>query len=364
MTLLAVAGSASGDEPIFASKWAMDVQDYARVHSDPYSDDPRIRRMQMRRERWDARFQDSIYGGYVGGGSALTTWSEADLDAGLFRMPTAWSTLRMGGIGLVASGDFMGGGEFGARLHTPTRLAPYVGLTSLVAMSGVRRHISYNRYYYDNGQRLNNPRWGYFPTGMAAIAPEVGLSYWLTPYTRLNVGTGYYFTTRGQPNFLMVNMSLDFAARGSQIQTPPPLPEGEEEPYFVPNQYYFGVPRYDAPPPFPVPEPLPLDVPDNPLPRPLLLPDNATPPAPAPSLDRTDASDLHLPWEQLATSDRSETGADRIGLPAVQASAIGVDSPEHTTDDLLASGLSARQTDGPLVDCQSIRERTPRSVFH
>jgi len=239
MFALTAARMALADEPLIASKWAMDVEEYARTYSVPYSNDPATRRSQVFHEMLDASFQEDTYGFYGGGGAAENNWSVGQVDAGMFRMPTAWSTFRLGGIGMVAGGKPMGGVEGGIRLHTATRLAPFVGLQGVLEFGGLARHISYNRYYYQDGQRYNNPRWGYFPTGMGAIVPEVGVSYWLTPYTRLNVGAGYYITGGHQPDFLLISTSLDFSRREAtpaNIYIPPPEdPHPRPDPYFIPS---------------------------------------------------------------------------------------------------------------------------------
>ena len=241
LALLVVTELASAEEPIFSSKWAMDVAEYAEKYGVPYSNDPRIRRTQIRREMFDASFQEDASGVYGGGAGALTNGSVGDLAAGIFKMPTSWSTVRLGALGMVANGQPMGGGEVGVRLHLPTRLAPYVGLGGVLELSGVRRQITRHRYYYDNGNRLDNPRWGYFPVGMAAVVPEAGISYWLTSDARLNLGAGYYITSGRQPDFLMVNMSLGIALRNPDTQTlPPPILEQDDDsdPYFVPTDRF------------------------------------------------------------------------------------------------------------------------------
>ena len=85
--------------------------------------------------------------------------------------------------------------------------------------------------------------------GLAAIIPEVGMSYWFTSRVRLNVGASYYLTTdagSGSANkdFVLTTMSLDWLfSRESEIQTwrDPPASsqqtdatEGDEsKPYFV-----------------------------------------------------------------------------------------------------------------------------------
>ncbi|MEI8383745.1 MAG: hypothetical protein WCJ09_26765 [Planctomycetota bacterium] len=154
-------------------------------------------------------------------------------------MPTPWSTVRYGLIGMVGDGQGMGGGEVGVRLHPSTRLAPYVGMSGVVEVNGFSKQSRYNRYYYDSsGHRRTNPSWGYYPTGIAAIVPEAGLSYWITSSARLNVGISYYVTTGKLPDFVAASVSMDFA-----LSPVGPLPVkypsrtgidgAESDPYFV-----------------------------------------------------------------------------------------------------------------------------------
>jgi hypothetical protein len=243
IALLTLSSIAMADEWVFAPKWAMNNEEYAQKYSVPYSDDPLVRRKQIRNEMFDATFQDGAYGVYGGGsGSPLANETVGQLDIGVFKMPTAWSTLRLGANGMVVDGHGMAGGELGFRLHTPTRLAPYVGLGGVLDLSGLRfqaKQFRYNPYYYDSqGNPHPNLYKGYFPQGMAAIVPETGLSYWLTTSTRLNLGVSYYVTGKYQPNLLLVSLSLDFALQPPEKPSiPPPISDFKDttNPYFFPD---------------------------------------------------------------------------------------------------------------------------------
>ena len=76
---------------------------------------------------------------------------------------------------------------------------------------------------------------------LAAIVPEVGVSYWLTPQARLNLGSSYYFTTQGHNHdFLMSGLSFEFIPGSSFVANEPHVQEAspelnqvmESEPYF------------------------------------------------------------------------------------------------------------------------------------
>ena len=188
---------------------------------------------------FDPGFQEETDGTYWGGLGSLSGAPVGGIDVGRFQMPTPWSTVRYGLIGMVGDGQGMGGGEVGLRLHPSTRLAPYLGLSGMVEVSGFSKQSRYNRYYYDsNGHRRNSPAWGYYPTGVAAIVPEVGVSYWMTSSARLNVGLSYYVTTGKLPDFVAAAVSVDFAL--SPVGPSPTaypsrngIDDAESEPYFV-----------------------------------------------------------------------------------------------------------------------------------
>lgn len=189
---------------------------------------------------FDPSFQEETYGSYWGGLGSLSGASVGGIDVGKFQMPTPWSTVRYGLIGMVGDGQGMGGGEVGFRLHPSTRLAPYVGLSGVVEVNGFSKQSRYNRYYYDsNGHRRTSPNWGYYPTGVAAIVPEAGLSYWITSSARLNVGISYYVTTGKLPDFVATSVSMDFALSPVGPAPAPVYPsragtdDSESDSYFV-----------------------------------------------------------------------------------------------------------------------------------
>ncbi len=209
IVLLAVSGCAS-------TKWAMDEDRYAQDHSAPYSADPVQRLLQQRREMVDAEFQEGNSGVYVGGGSTTGHWPAAIGSLGRFWMPTSCSSLRMGVIGMDDGGIGVGGGEIGARIHAPTRLTPYVGLSSVAGMSGFHSRIgTHNTRYTRVGQKYTAV------SGMVAIVPEVGVSYWVTSSTRLNLGASYFVVDGGKPDFLLYGLSMEFSTRGSSIPANP-----------------------------------------------------------------------------------------------------------------------------------------------
>lgn len=195
-----------------STKWAMDDDRYAYSHSSPYSADPVQRLRQQTREAMDARFQEGNSGAYVAGGATNGPWPAALGEIGAFWMPSSWGTMRLGAIGVDDNGTGAGGAVIGAKVHAPTRLTPYVGVSSTLGFTGLQSGTArHNSRYARQGQRISTIE------GLLAIVPEAGVSYWVTPHARLNVGASYYVTDGGRPDFLLYGVSMEFATR-------PPLP--------------------------------------------------------------------------------------------------------------------------------------------
>lgn len=212
---LLISGCISFTGKAFSSKWANDDERYAKQYRAPYSDDPAKKWPRMAQQMMDARFESGTSGGYIGGGGGVARRQPAgEGEIGFFSLPTAWSTVRLGAVGMGATGKGLGGGVVGMRLHAPTRWTPYVGVSAAAGVSGFGTTIADHSYTDGNGHHVwkgdtvNTTQW------MGAVVPEAGMSYWLTSHTRMNVGASYYVTTEGRSHdFLLFGMSFDFASR-------------------------------------------------------------------------------------------------------------------------------------------------------
>jgi hypothetical protein len=182
-------------------------------------------------DEWDA-------GVYIGGGSTIHNYPAALGSIGLTTLPTPWTTLRFGLMGADIGGIGVGGIELGARVHAPTRFSPYMGISGDLGLSGLHTgHIS-------GGMASNTPRYNVsVPSGLAAFVPEGGVSYWLTPTTRLNAGVSYFIPAT-QPEFLLCGVSMEYiftngpAFKYTSANPPRRVardqPDGEDDdPYFV-----------------------------------------------------------------------------------------------------------------------------------
>ena len=248
---LSLSSGCASSGPFFSSKWAMDDARYADRFSGPYSKRPLNKLLRQGEEIIDARFQEGRSGLYTVAGIATRQRAAAVGEVGMTWLPTSWSTMRIGVEGMLADGlpTYLTGGIVGIRLHSPTRFSPYVGVAGMAGVADTSTtaqssYIDKQGNIVQEGDRVPG-----VTKGLAAIIPEVGLSYWFTSRVRLNVGASYYMTTdagSGSTNkdFVLTTMSLDWLfSRESEIQNwrdPPSSPqqtdttEGDEpKPYFV-----------------------------------------------------------------------------------------------------------------------------------
>jgi len=170
-------------------------------------------------EMMDARFQEGNSGLYLGGAGTSGPWPAALGEIGGFSMPNSWSTFRLGALGLDNGGTGVAGGIAGGRIHAPTRLTPYVGVSSVLGFTGLHSGIaSHNSRSARQGQKISTV------SGLFAFAPEAGLSYWITSSVRINAGASYYITDGGKPDFLLYQITMDFSTRDPML--PPCDPPG------------------------------------------------------------------------------------------------------------------------------------------
>ncbi len=249
--MLSLIPGCASSGPFFSSKWAMDDARYADRFSGPYSKRPLNKLLRQGEEIIDARFQEGRSGLYTGAGIATRQLAAAVGEVGMTWLPTSWSTMRVGVEGMLAEGlpTYLTGGIVGVRLHSPTRFSPYVGVAGMAGVSDTSTtaqstYIDKQGNLVQEGDRVPG-----VTKGLAAIIPEVGMSYWFTSRVRLNVGASYYMTTdagSGSSNkdFVLTTMSLDWLfSRESEIQNwrdpaptsqPTDATEGvESKPYFV-----------------------------------------------------------------------------------------------------------------------------------
>ena len=183
---LLISGCISFTGKAFSSKWANDDDRYASQYGDPYDERPSKKWPRMAQQMIDARFQSGSGGWYIGGGGGVARHQAAgEGEIGGFSLPTAWSTVRLGAVGMEATGKGLGGAIVGMRVHAPTRWSPYLGVSAATGISGFGTTIADHSYTDSSGHHVwkgdtvNTTDW------MGAVVPEAGMSYWLTSRTRI-----------------------------------------------------------------------------------------------------------------------------------------------------------------------------------
>ena len=218
LVFLFLAGCAPGRPRLFSSRWAMDDERYAQQYSAPYSDNKLEKWSRMGQQMVDARFQKGTTGVYANAGMATKHIVALGGEIGVFTLPASWLTFRVGAVGLLAEGlpNYLVGGVTGIRAHAPTRLSPYVGLAGMAGYSETTTTADHSYVDGDGnlvmeGQTIPGPS-----TGLMAIIPEAGFSYWVNSRFRMSLGASYYLTTEGHDrDFLMLGLSLEGAPGGS-----------------------------------------------------------------------------------------------------------------------------------------------------
>ena len=175
-----------------SSKWANSDPDYARKYSTPYPENDWEKFGRMTKQSLDARHISGDGGSYVKG-SYSTEPDAGQLELGGFRYLNSASEVH-GGLSVLAGEEGLWafpGLDFGVRLQTPSRIAPFVG-------AGVFGDLSEPLLYalLDDDDFDNEPR--KYVHSFAAVYPEVGVHFWLDGKTRATLSAGYYFHSEGR----------------------------------------------------------------------------------------------------------------------------------------------------------------------
>lgn len=186
------------------SRWAKDDPDYAAKY--PHHTDDVGRTI---KQAVDARHLTQKGGAY-GGLSARDEPTATGAEFGLFRYPNPYLEGRVGVAGLFYESDnipMSGGGLAAARLQTPTRLAPFVGIGGYAGMTpemGANHDNIDNDgdFYIDEGDETEQDF-------VFAMIPETGCHFWLTPGWRLTGSASYYMPSSGrEDDFWMFGISV------------------------------------------------------------------------------------------------------------------------------------------------------------
>ncbi len=158
------------------SRWAKRDPKYARKYSH-HTDDP----AKVVKQAIDARQVGGRSGWYFGGAGGDNPFA-GDLSLGkfLYPEPSAGTLEVRGGVrGLaVESGGWAAGGELGARLQAPTRLAPFVGVSGFLGAAPEDYLNATNETSFPDDEETTT-------TFAGGLSPEIGVHFWLTPAWRL-----------------------------------------------------------------------------------------------------------------------------------------------------------------------------------
>lgn len=185
------------------SRWAQEDPDYAAKYPQHTDSVPR-----MIKQSIDARHLRRKGGMYT----AIAGRDEPGAmggEVGGFYYPSPYVEGRLGLSGLIYDGPepVSGGLLAGARMQSPTRLAPFLGIgayAGLTPSSALTSDGLDNNFdgFIDNDEETENEFVG-------ALIPEAGCHFWLTPGWRVTGSASYFVTTSSSDdNFLMISVSL------------------------------------------------------------------------------------------------------------------------------------------------------------
>lgn len=235
-----------------SSKWAIEDPVYAEKYDRPYEDGEKLPR--MAKQIVDARHLAGRTGHFIGGAYRNTPRSQSG-SFGVFGYGDEGvaSTYLAGHMSHTDfDGETLLGLETGARIQTPSRLAPFagagatggvsadeVGKTVGVVLGAIGLVIleainddddddnfgsnSNHSHTHDDDDDDNDDGIDFHYSPFAAVYPELGVHYWLNHQTRLTFNARYMVTTAGRDHdFWLFGLSLGFLKDpGAAVQDVP-----------------------------------------------------------------------------------------------------------------------------------------------
>lgn len=193
---LAVSGEAGCNT--LKSRYAMGDPNYAEKYSKGVEKSDILG---TTKQAIDARHVAGLSGWSIGGATLYRPKSDntfGGLEVGFERYPTSWLWCRVGFASYMSEEEGYLGAIAGLRLQMPTRLAPFVGVGTLL---GDSRTVSSAPDGRDNDEDMFVDESGEVADGidhfLTAVYPETGVQFWLTHHWRLSVDGCYMFTNLG-----------------------------------------------------------------------------------------------------------------------------------------------------------------------
>lgn len=212
------------------SRWAMDDPVYAEKYSKPYDGNEADKVARMMKQSIDARHvagRGGVYLGAAGSDDPFTAGSEI----GLFSYIKPTLETRAGLKGLIGTGadDWFLGGDFGLRVQSPSRVAPFLGVGTY--LGGNRRNELAIDDHVDNDSDGAIDERGEYKgvySYMASVYPELGVHFWLNGQTRLSTSAQYHLTTEGRADdFWFIGVSLSILGDAPAQEEWKPLSSGD-----------------------------------------------------------------------------------------------------------------------------------------
>jgi len=183
------------------SRYAMDDPVYADKYAEGAA---KFDLLGKAKQALDARHAKGLGGTYLSGGAQYQASASdpfAGIEWGVESYPNSWTTGRVSLAATVGDNEGRIGVDLGARVQTPTRIAPFAGVgmffgtrphhTDPAEMDGIDND--------DDGliDEFGEYEWD-FDNWLVSIYPEVGAHVWLNGSWRLTAYARYLFTTEGR----------------------------------------------------------------------------------------------------------------------------------------------------------------------
>lgn len=203
ITLLLVI--ASGGCTSLRSRYALDDPVYAQKYAEGASKKNIAGKI---KQAIDARHTKYLIGWLAGGGTQVVPdegdrFSSIDLSRAVYQ--TDWFTTRLGLSGYSGDDTLSLGVDVGARLQTPTRLAPFVGVggyggVSLEDAVPLIIESAFDSTFDsdDSFESVSTNDSSNTVGGLALFYPEVGAHFWVDGKIRLSTFGRYLITSQGR----------------------------------------------------------------------------------------------------------------------------------------------------------------------
>ncbi|MEZ5944135.1 MAG: hypothetical protein R3C18_22310 [Planctomycetaceae bacterium] len=191
------------------SKYGMDHAAYVKKYDRPYERGEKLWR--MGKQMVDARHIAGQSGGTAtvsGGASRKAGGIGGELGGVQYVNP--WLSVNGGlnGMLTITGGDGFAllGVRAGARLQTPTRLAPYAGVGAYAGIGPSSKPVPVPANPFEE-------RDDYVTQGIVAVYPEAGIHWWATGRVGVSAGSQYWMTSEGD-GFWYHGLTLTVLADG------------------------------------------------------------------------------------------------------------------------------------------------------